>query len=177
MDLELTRKYTSYTNFVYQDISEWGVGSNPAVSDIATATLRITQVGGSYDSTEIDVIANYTDGTLTFTVEYDNGAIIPDGVYNAVLTVVLDDTTELTVTLSTGSYFDVQADLYKRIAKIPEYFKCNDCCNQFIKETFCMKMMLDALIPAAMYSDMSEFEDILDTLTQMLDYDTTWELT
>ena len=61
MDLELTRKYTSYTNFVYQDISEWGIGSNPTTAKIATATLQITQVGGSYDSGEVDVLANYTD--------------------------------------------------------------------------------------------------------------------
>lgn len=177
MNLELTRKYTSYTNFVYQDISEWGVGSNPSTPDISTATLRITKVGSSYDSGEINVLAQYLDGSLVFTVEYDNGAIIPDGVYNAVLSIVLDDTTELTVTLETGSYFEVQALIYKRIARIPEFFKCNDCCNQFIKETFCMKMLLDALIPAAMYADSDEFTDILSTLTLMVSYDTTWELT
>jgi len=177
MDLELTRKYTSYTNFVYQDISEWGVGGNPTLADVATATLQITKIGGGYDSDDVDVIASYTDGSLVFTVEYDSGAIIPDGVYSAVLTITLDTGTVDPVTLETGNYFDVQATLYQRIARVPEYFKCNDCCNQFIKETLCMKMMLDALIPAAMYSDMDEFTDILDTLTQMLSYDTTWELT
>lgn len=40
-----------------------------------------------------------------------------------------------------------------------------------------MRMMLDALITAAMYSDMNEFSDILNTLTTMLNYDTTYELT
>lgn len=177
MDLKLTRKYTSYTNFVYQDISEWGVGDNPATTDISTATLRITEVGGSYDSGDVNVLAQYLDGSLVFTVEYGNDAIIPDGVYSAILTIVLDDTTQLTVTLETGSYFEVQALIYKRIARIPEFFKCNDCCNQFMKETFCMKLLLDALIPAAMYSDSDEFTDILSTLTLMVSYDTTWELT
>ena len=177
MDLELTRKYTSYTNFVYQDISEWGVGSNPTIADISTATLKITKIGGSYDSGDINVLAQYLDGSLVFTVEYGNDAIIPDGVYSAILTIVLDDATELTVTLETGSYFEVQALIYKRIARIPEFFKCNDCCNQFMKETFCMKLLLDALIPAAMYSDPDEFIDILSTLTLMVSYDTTWELT
>ena len=177
MELELTRKYTSYTSFVYEDISEWGVGTNPSITDVSSATLLIVGVGSSYNE-EIDVTSYYAEGNLSFTVAYDsNGTIIPDGVYSATLSVVLDDTTELEAELISGSYFEVQASIYQRIARIPEFFKCNDCCNQFIKETLCMKMLLDALIPAAMYADMDEFLDILNTLTTMVDYDTTYELT
>ena len=40
-----------------------------------------------------------------------------------------------------------------------------------------MKMLLSALVPAAMYADMDEFLDILNTLTVMVGYDTTYELT
>lgn len=176
MDLELTRKYTSYTSFVYEDVSEWDVGTNPSIADVSSATLTIVGVGTSY-SEEIDVTSNYSEGNLVFTVPYDSeGSIIPDGVYNATLTVTLDDTTELEAELSSGSYFEVQALIYQRIARIPEFFKCNDCCNQFIKETLCMKMLLSALVPAAMYADMDEFLDILNTLTVMVGYDTTYEL-
>lgn len=175
--LELTRKYTSYTDFVYQDTSEWGVGSNPIIGDIDTATLTITGVGFSY-SKVTDVTADYIVNNPTFTVAYNtNGSVIPDGVYKATLDITMTSGVPYEVELDTGSYFEVQAAVYKRISRIPEFFKCNDCCNQFIKETLCMKMLLDALVVAAMYSTMTEFSDILETLTAMTNYDTTYELT
>lgn len=178
MDLILTRNYTSYTNFVYEDISEWGVGTNPDLTDVAAANLTIVQVGTSNTIYDASVLANYTAGNLIFTVPYDsNGTVIPDGVYSATLDITYNSGLTDTVTLESGSYFVVQALVYQRIARIPEFFKCNDCCNQFIKETLCMKMLLDALVTAAMYSDMDEFSDILNTLTTMVNYDTTYELT
>lgn len=177
MELEITRKYISYTNFVYEDISEWGVGSNPALTDVDSVTLTINEVTGSGYTNSVTVTP-YTSADLTFTVAYDgSGTIIPDGVYSATLDVTYNSGVTDTVTLETGNYFEVQALIYQRIARIPEFFKCNDCCNQFIKETFCMKMLLDALVTAAMYSDMDEFTDILNTLTTMVNYDTTYELT
>jgi hypothetical protein len=172
LTLVLKRKYTSYVNFVYEDISDWA-GSGVDIATVTAASLVIT--GDGYSKTT-DVLADYPTG-LVFTVPYDSdGTIIPDGRYRAVLTVTADGD-DYTVTLDTGSYFEVQASVFQRISRIPEYFKCNNCCTTFIKETMCMFLLLQSVIYAAQYDDIAEFEDILATLTQMLSYDTTWELT
>jgi hypothetical protein len=39
-----------------------------------------------------------------------------------------------------------------------------------------MFLLLQSVIYAAQYDDLAEFTDILATLTQMVSYDTTWEL-
>lgn len=176
LTLEIKRKYTSYVNFVYEDISDWA-GSGVDINTVSSASLVITGISdGATFSKTTDVTSIYGTSSLVFTVPYDtDGNIIPDGAYRAVLTVVADGDT-YTVTLDTGSYFVVQASIYQRFAKIPEYFKCNNCCTAFIKETMCMFMLLQAVIAAAQYNDIDEFEDILATLTQMVAFDTTWEL-
>lgn len=173
LTLELKRKYTSYINFVYEDISDW-TGSGVDINTVSSASITITDLNSSYTVTQ-DITSDYPTG-LIFTIPYDsNSTIIPDGAYRAVLTVVADGDT-YTVTLDTGSYFVVQASIYQRIAKIPEYFKCNNCCTAFIKETMCMFLLLQSVIAAAQYQDIDEFEDILVTLTQMVSFSITWEL-
>jgi len=184
LELKLSRKFSSYINFVYEDITgDYNVTTNPTGwgtpnsgrADVVSAILVISS--DKLDNIiTTDVTTEVTTGVTEFTINYNGTNIIPDGTYSATLTVTFIGSS-VEVTLETGNWFNVQANIFKRIARIPEFFKCNDCCNAFIKETMCMYMLLQALIAAAQYNNMSEFTDILTTLTQMVDFDTTWELT
>jgi hypothetical protein len=192
LQLKLQRIYSSYTNFIIEDITGaynattnptgWGA-PNPTRAGITSATLEIS--GSATDGTNpytctLDVTALVIAGTTSFTVPYNtDGDIIPDGTCDAELTVVSGGVTYTNATdnpLETGNWFNVAATIYQRIARVPEYFRCNNCCAPFIKETVCMDMYLTALMAAAQYDDMAEFIDMLDVLTQMVSYDTTWEL-
>jgi hypothetical protein len=139
LTLELKRKYTSYTNFVFEDISDWA-GSGLTIGQVTVASIVVTDIAdnATYDSGDIDVLTSYSGGSLVFTIPYNiDGDIIPDSTYRAVLTITADGD-PYTVTLDTGSYFEIQASIFQRIARIPEFFKCNNCCVPFIKETMCM---------------------------------------
>ena len=73
-------------------------------------------------------------------------------------------------------WFVIQSMVFKRIALVPEHTKFKAVWDKFIEETSTIFMLLNSLIASAQYSDFITFESILDNLSQILSFDTTWQI-
>ena len=123
---------------------------------------------------------------LKFSLPYDNvGTVIPDGVYQIQYKVSTNpNATWNFMDLNTSSlyvgyfatWFVIQIVVFKRIALIPEHTKFKAIGDNFTRETSLIYSLLNALIASAQYSNFTTFTSILDTLLQILSFDTTWQI-
>lgn len=196
LQLNLKQSYSSYTSFVFYDntgvysssnTGGWG-SPNFTISSIKWAKIRI--LSNNVVIKEYDVLSTFTSATsvndLRFILPYDSfDTVIPDGVYQVQYKVstnsgatwnTMNTNTSALYTGYFAMWFIVQAAVFKRIALIPNVVKFKAIGNNFTDETSLLFMLLNSCIASAQYSNFTTFETILDTLNQVLSFDTTWEI-
>lgn len=184
LNLKIVPIYTSYTDFVFEEVSDWGVNGNINRSDVTSANITIWSVNQNNVTTLVQTydVTNELNSTpnnvyLRFVLNYPNGEIIPDDTY-FVSYVVSDNISTYTFTLYIGTWYNVQSKVMHRIALISS--KLNNypynCCSTFIKETECLFMLMQTLIQSSVYGNINEFREILDRITNIINIDETWQL-
>ena len=189
--LSLTKTITDYSVLTLVDnTGDYNVDTNPngwgapnlELSDIDYAKLTVTTPEGTTLPT-IDIIldlgidfSTINSDELIYNLTNDMlggtlGSTIVDGIWT-ILYEVSDDsgvtTTSLTIRL--GTYYRVQAEVFKNIAKIPEFYSCKRCCTLQLKDVVTQFMLLQALIYASDYTYLTEYENILTTLQQVVSF-------
>lgn len=195
LELKLKQVYNSYTNFVFSDntgiysssnIGGWG-GPNINISNVRKARIRISY-GGTILK-DVDVTSIFQNATsndsLIFTIPYstDNN-IIKDGVYtieylvstlsNATWKAIINSTFYLSY--NTGYWYEIQAKIFQRIARIPYHLKYCVKCDSFVIDTAKINLLLQSLISSAQYNYIEEFVNIYSSLEQILNFDDTWQI-
>ena len=195
LDLKLKQVYNSYTNFVFSDntgiysssnMGGWG-GPNINISNVRKARIRISY-GGTILK-DVDVTSIFQSATsndsLIFTIPYstDNN-IIKDGVYTIeYLVSTLSDATWKSsinsifyLSYNTGYWYEIQAKIFQRIARIPYHLKYCVKCDSFVIDTAKINLLLQSLISSAQYNYIEEFVNIYSSLEQILNFDDTWQI-
>ena len=195
LDLKLKQVYNSYTNFVFSDntgiysssnIGGWG-SPNINISNVRKARIRISY-GGTILK-DVDVTSIFQSATsndsLIFTIPYstDNN-IIKDGVYTIeYLVSTLSNATWKSsinsifyLSYNTGYWYEIQAKIFQRIARIPYHLKCCVKCDSFVIDTAKINLLLQSLISSAQYNYIEEFVNIYSSLEQILNFDDTWQI-
>ena len=195
LDLKLKQVYNSYTNFVFSDntgiysssnMGGWG-GPNINISNVRKARIRISY-GGTILK-DVDVTSIFQSATsndsLIFTIPYstDNN-IIKDGVYTIeYLVSTLSNATWKSsinsifyLSYNTGYWYEIQAKIFQRIARIPYHLKYCVKCDSFVIDTAKINLLLQSLISSAQYNYIEEFVNIYSSLEQILNFDDTWQI-
>ena len=197
LELKLKQEYNSYVNFVFSDntgiysssnIGGWG-NPNISISDVRKARIRISY-GGTILK-DVDVTSVFQSATsnnsLIFTIPYstDNN-IIKDGVYtieylvstlsNATWRSAINHTNTFYLSYNTGYWYEIQAKIFQRIARIPYHLKYCVKCDSFVIDTAKINLLLQSLISSAQYDYIEEFVNIYSSLEQILNFDDTWQI-
>lgn len=195
LELKLKQVYNSYTNFVFSDntgiysssnIGGWG-SPNINISNVRKARIRISY-GGTILK-DVDVTSIFQSATsndsLIFTIPYstDNN-IIKDGVYTIeYLVSTLSNATWKSsinsifyLSYNTGYWYEIQAKIFQRIARIPYHLKYCVKCDSFVIDTAKINLLLQSLISSAQYNYIEEFVNIYSSLEQILNFDDTWQI-
>ena len=195
LELKLKQVYNSYTNFVFSDntgiysssnIGGWG-GPNINIGNVRKARIRISY-GGTILK-DVDVTSIFQSATsndsLIFTIPYstDNN-IIKDGVYTIeYLVSTLSNATWKSIinsifylSYNTGYWYEIQAKIFQRIARIPYHLKYCVKCDSFVIDTAKINLLLQSLISSAQYNNIEEFVNIYSSLEQILNFDDTWQI-
>lgn len=162
-----------------------GSGSNSVIDNgsIISASLQLVGPSGntmSLDLMDTDIwraITPYTTGdpfdvgtdpaNLYFTItESLFGASLVDGIYTGRYTVV-DSTTTTYKDFTVALYCNVECCVKALISRIPDYYNCEECNNQFIYDVVTMQGMLKALQLSAYLLSTTEFNNILTTLKSL----------
>ena len=195
LELKLKQVYNSYTNFVFSDntgiysssnIGGWG-GPNINISNVRKARIRISY-GGTILK-DVDVTSIFQSATsndsLIFTIPYsDSNDVIKDGVYTIeYLVSTLSNATWKSIVNSifylsynTGYWYEIQAKIFQRIARIPYHLKYCVKCDSFVIDTAKINLLLQSLISSAQYNYIEEFVNIYSSLEQILNFDDTWQI-
>ena len=195
LELKLKQVYNSYTNFVFSDntgiysssnIGGWG-SPNINISNVRKARIRISY-GGTILK-DVDVTSIFQSATsndsLIFTIPYsDSNDVIKDGVYTIeYLVSTLSDATWKSIVNSifylsynTGYWYEIQAKIFQRIARIPYHLKYCVKCDSFVIDTAKINLLLQSLISSAQYNYIEEFVNIYSSLEQILNFDDTWQI-
>lgn len=195
LELKLKQVYNSYTNFVFSDntgiysssnLGGWG-GPNINIGNVRKARIRISY-GGTILK-DVDVTSIFQSATsndsLIFTIPYstDNN-IIKDGVYTIeYLVSTLSNATWKSIpnsifylSYNTGYWYEIQAKIFQRIARIPYHLKHCVKCDSFVIDTAKINLLLQSLISSAQYNYIKEFVNIYSSLEQILNFDDTWQI-
>lgn len=195
LELKLKQVYNSYTNFVFSDntgiysssnIGGWG-SPNINISNVRKARIRISY-GGTILK-DVDVTSIFQSATsndsLIFTIPYsDSNDVIKDGVYTIeYLVSTLSNATWKSIVNSifylsynTGYWYEIQAKIFQRIARIPYHLKYCVKCDSFVIDTAKINLLLQSLISSAQYNYIDEFVNIYSSLEQILNFDDTWQI-
>lgn len=195
LELKLKQVYNSYTNFVFRDntgiysssnIGGWG-GPNINISNVRKARIRISY-GGTILK-DVDVTSIFQSATsndsLIFTIPYStDNDIIKDGVYTIeYLVSTLSNATWKSsinsifyLSYNTGYWYEIQAKIFQRIARIPYHLKYCVKCDSFVIDTAKINLLLQSLISSAQYNYIEEFVNIYSSLEQILNFDDTWQI-
>ena len=195
LELKLKQVYNSYTNFVFSDntgiysssnIGGWG-GPNINISNVRKARIRISY-GGTILK-DVDVTSIFQSATsndsLIFTIPYsDSNDVIKDGVYTIeYLVSTLSNATWKSsinsifyLSYNTGYWYEIQAKIFQRIARIPYHLKYCVKCDSFVIDTAKINLLLQSLISSAQYNYIEEFVNIYSSLEQILNFDDTWQI-
>ena len=197
LELKLKQVYNSYINFVFSDntgiysSSNTGGWGNPNIniSDIRKARIRISY--GGVILKDVDVTSVFQSASninqLIFTIPYsDNNNIVKDGVYtieylvstlsNATWTSTINNTNTFYLSYNTGYWYEIQAKIFQRIARIPYHLKYCVKCDSYVIDTAKINLLLQSLISSAQYNYIDEFVNIYSSLEQILDFDDTWQI-
>lgn len=105
----------------------------------------------------------------------DTNDVLEDGIYT--IEYLISDKTDWeegdpVIKFNLATYFEVQRDVFKNVALIPDIYMCERCCTLKLKDIIGQHMMLQSLILASKYSYLIEFNNILETLKQIVSFDT-----
>jgi len=171
-----TCQFDNCTKLRITDIStDWASSTIPIGDPNAYVLITITDSDGNVETWDVSDVFDIAtvQADLVFDSDDYSGGPYSDGKYIIKYDIYVDSTAVTpTYTKTKDQFFDCSIDccISKMVAKIPDYYQCEDCDREYIRNTLILNGLLLSLKDKVRFGLWAEAQDIYDVLNTMCDW-------